>query len=47
MVGGVVRLRRLGIDVPEVMEVEVNPFRVFPKGEGAIVLDARLRVKRD
>jgi len=29
----------------EVMEVEVNPFRVFPKGEGAIVLDARLRVK--
>jgi acetyltransferase len=47
VIEALIRLGRLGIDVPEVMEVEVNPFRVFPKGEGAIVLDARLRVKRD
>jgi len=45
VIEALIRLGRLGIDVPEVMEVEVNPFRVFPKGEGAIVLDARLRVK--
>lgn len=41
-----VRLGQLGMDNPQVMEVEVNPLRVYPVGQGAVVLDARLRLDR-
>jgi acetyltransferase len=41
-----VRLGQLGLDHPEVVEVEVNPLRVLPEGQGAVVVDARLRLAR-
>lgn len=36
------RLSQLALDHPRISEVEVNPLLVLPKGEGAIVLDARM-----
>ncbi len=41
-----VRLAQLGMDHPQVMEVEINPLRVCAEGQGALVLDARLRLNR-
>jgi acetyltransferase len=37
-----VRLSQLALDFPQIEEVEVNPLRVLPQGEGALALDARL-----
>ncbi len=36
------RLSQLALDHPGISEVEVNPLLVLPKGEGAVVLDARM-----
>ncbi len=36
------RLGQLALDFPQISEVEVNPLLVFPRGEGAQVLDARM-----
>ena len=36
------RLSQLALDHPTIEEVEVNPLLVLPKGEGALVLDARI-----
>jgi succinyl-CoA synthetase beta subunit len=30
------------LDFPRISEVEINPLLVFPRGEGAKVLDARM-----
>jgi len=35
---------RLAVEVPEVVELDLNPVRVHPAGEGAVALDARIRV---
>jgi hypothetical protein len=32
-------------DVPEISELDLNPVKVMPKGEGYWVADARMRVK--
>jgi acetyltransferase len=37
------RMGQLMIDLPEVTEVEINPLRVLPDGQGALALDVRLR----
>jgi len=39
---GLLRLSRLVTDFPEIVELDVNPFSVFAKGEGAVAIDARL-----
>jgi len=36
------RLSQLVTDFPEIVEMDVNPLKVFPKGEGVVALDARL-----
>lgn len=36
------RLSSLAVDHPRILEVEVNPLRVLPEGQGAKVLDARM-----
>ena len=36
------RLSQLALDHPTIGEVEVNPLLVLPRGEGALVLDARM-----
>jgi acetyl coenzyme A synthetase (ADP forming)-like protein len=40
----VLRVAQLAQSVPEIAELDLNPVRVFAKGDGAIALDARIRV---
>jgi acetyl coenzyme A synthetase (ADP forming)-like protein len=40
----VLRVAQLVDRVPEIVELDLNPVRVFTKGDGASVLDARIRV---
>jgi acetyl coenzyme A synthetase (ADP forming)-like protein len=42
----IVRLGQLGMDQSEVIEVEINPLRVRGEGQGAVVVDARLKLDR-
>jgi acetyltransferase len=37
------RLAQLATDFPQLVEIEINPLRVLPAGEGAIALDVRLQ----
>jgi len=39
----ILRMGQLMVDLPEIEEVEVNPLRVLPEGQGALALDVRLR----
>ena len=36
------RLSQLAVDFPEIVEMDINPLIAFPKGKGAVALDARL-----
>lgn len=38
------RLSQLAVDVPEIAELDVNPLMVLPTGQGAAVVDVRLRL---
>jgi len=38
------RVSRLVEELPEILELELNPVKAFPPGEGALVLDARMRL---
>jgi acetyltransferase len=40
------RLGQLVADHPEIAEMEINPLRVRPDGEGVVAVDVRLRVAR-
>ena len=44
--GILLRVSRLVEDVPELAELDLNPVMALPAGEGAIVLDARMRLER-
>jgi acetyltransferase len=37
----VLRVAQLAADFPEIAEIEINPLRVLPLGEGAFAIDAR------
>jgi acetyltransferase len=39
------RLSELGTDFPQLDEMDLNPILVFPKGKGAVVVDARIKHK--
>ena len=39
---GLLRLSQLATDFPEIMELDINPLRVFAEGKGAVAIDARL-----
>ena len=39
------RLSQLAADFPQLAEVEVNPLRVLPAGEGAVAVDVRARLQ--
>lgn len=39
------RLGRLAADLPELAEIEINPLRVLPAGQGVWALDARARTR--
>ncbi|MBN1667675.1 MAG: acetate--CoA ligase family protein, partial [Anaerolineales bacterium] len=38
------RLAQLAADFPQLAEIEINPLRVFPQGQGAAALDVRIRL---
>lgn len=40
----VVRISHLLADFPGIKELDINPVRVFPEGEGTAALDARVRI---
>jgi acyl-CoA synthetase (NDP forming) len=37
-----VRLSHMLVDLPQIQEIDVNPVLVFPEGEGALAVDARV-----
>ena len=41
----IVRLGALTTILPEIAECDLNPVRIFPEGEGCLVLDARIRIR--
>src|SRR5690606_10009655 len=38
------RLGQLSADFPELSEIELNPVRVLPEGQGAFAVDVRARI---
>jgi len=40
----IVRVSHLLADFPQIKELDINPVRVFPAGNGALALDARARI---
>lgn len=42
VVNVLVRLSQLLIDFPEIAEVDLNPVKIFPQGEGCCAVDARI-----
>jgi acetyltransferase len=43
----VLRIARLAADFPQLAEIEINPLRVMPGGQGAVAVDVRMRVRRE
>jgi len=39
------RLAQLAADHPQIAEIEINPLRVFPAGQGAVAIDTRIHLK--
>jgi acetyltransferase len=42
MVDALLRLSQLVTDLPEIVELDVNPLMVFEEGRGAMAIDMRL-----
>jgi acetyltransferase len=38
------RLAQLAFDLPEIAEIEINPLRALPPGQGAVALDVRVKL---
>jgi acyl-CoA synthetase (NDP forming) len=38
------RLAQLAVDCPQIAEIEINPLRVLPAGQGAVAVDVRARI---
>jgi acetyltransferase len=41
------RLGQLALDFPQLADMEINPLRVWPEGQGAVAVDVRLRLKAE
>ncbi|RME87201.1 MAG: hypothetical protein D6770_09855, partial [Anaerolineae bacterium] len=39
------RLAHLALALPEIAEIEINPLRVLPPGQGAVAVDVRVKVE--
>jgi acetyltransferase len=46
VIDALTRLAQLAADFPEIVEVEVNPLRALPAGQGAVAVDVRIRVAK-
>lgn len=47
LVDAVVRVSRLAVERPDVIEAEANPLAVLPRGRGVVALDALVRLSRE
>jgi acetyltransferase len=45
MLGTMIRLAQLAYDFPKIAEIEINPLRVLPAGQGAVAVDVRVKLK--
>lgn len=45
LVDALLRVSRLALDLPQIEELDLNPLIARPPGEGAVILDARMRVR--
>ncbi len=45
LVGCIQRLSQMAIDFPEIEELDINPLMVYPQGQGAGAVDARIHLK--
>jgi acetyltransferase len=45
VIEALLRLSQLALDNEDIQELEINPLRVMPQGEGALALDVRLRIE--
>jgi acetyltransferase len=41
----VIKISQIAVDNPKISEIEINPLRVFPKGQGSLALDCRMILK--
>lgn len=39
------RVSRLAVEVPEIVELDLNPVMALPSGHGCRIVDARIRVR--
>ena len=46
VIAALIRLSRLAVDLPELKEIEINPLRALPMGQGVVGIDARIRLER-
>jgi acyl-CoA synthetase (NDP forming) len=44
LIAVILRLAALVESIPELQELDLNPVKVLPPGQGAVVIDARLRL---
>ena len=42
LVDALLRLSQLLVDFEQIKEIDINPLRVFPSGQGCLALDARV-----
>jgi acetyltransferase len=45
IVEALLRMSQLVQDFPEIVELDINPLMVYPRGQGAIAIDMRLVLK--
>ena len=41
----ILRVSKLVTDFPQILELDINPFKVFPRGQGGLAIDGRMTVK--
>jgi acyl-CoA synthetase (NDP forming) len=46
LVSVILQVSALVESVPELLELDLNPVKVLPVGQGAIVIDGRMRISR-
>jgi len=44
VIEAIIHLAQLAADLPQLAEIEINPLRVLPKGQGVFAIDVRARV---
>jgi acetyl coenzyme A synthetase (ADP forming)-like protein len=44
IIDAMLRVGQLAMDFPQIVEVEINPLRVFPGSSGALAVDVRLKI---